>query len=139
MWSNLMFQAHPTCFCYRLSTRQNCSCGTCSGLVTWRKRCTTDALSGTRHVVLPPMPPLIVIAVVWLNGGVNPMTPVSYMTRASVQNLAHFPQLSLPALSYPPIIPSPCALGQQVITSCMPCVCSLLFSIVSCPYSPDCG
>src|SRR5216683_4305398 len=98
--------------------RQNCFRGTCSGPVTWWMRCTTDALSRTRHVVLPPMPPLIVIAVVQLIGSANPMTLVSYTTRASVPVLDRFPQLNLPAPSYRPIIPSPCALGQQVITPC---------------------
>ncbi len=88
-------------FCYCLSMRLNCFCGTCSGLETWQTRCTTGALSVTRHVILSPMPPLIVIVVARLNGGVNPMMPVSYMTRASAPALVPFPQLSphVPSLS----------------------------------------
>ncbi len=78
------------------------------------------------------MPPLIVIVVVWLNGGVNPMMPVSYMTHVSVPVPDRFPQLNLPTLSYRPIIPNPCALGQQVITSYMcPIVLPRLVSIQS--------
>ena len=63
--------------CYCLSKRLNCSHGTYSGLMTWQKRCTAGALSGTRHVVLSPPLLLIMIAVVLLNGGVNPMTCVT--------------------------------------------------------------
>ena len=49
-----------------------------------------------------------------LIGGVSPMTPASYMTRASAPAPVPFPQLSPHVPSYPPIIPNPCALGQQV-------------------------
>jgi len=55
-----------------------------------------------------------VIVVVTLSGGVNPTMPVSYMTHASALALVPFPQLSPPIRSYLPILPSPCALGQQV-------------------------
>ena len=44
------------------------------------------------------------------------MGPALSMTRASVPVPVPFPQLSPHARSYRPIIPSPCALGQQVIT-----------------------
>ncbi len=37
------------------------------------------------------------------------------MTHVSALALVPFPQLSLHVRSYHPIIPSPCALGQQVI------------------------
>src|SRR5229473_5527260 len=94
--------------------RPNCFHGTCSGLGTWRARCTEDASSGTRHVVLTPSLSLIAHVTAQLIGGVNPMTPVSYMTRASVPVLVPFPQLSPHVPSYRPITPNPCALGQQV-------------------------
>src|SRR6266851_2105391 len=119
--------------CYRLSKWPNCFRGTCSGLGTWRPRCTEDASSGTRHIV--PLPPLSLItrAIVLLNGGANPMTPALSMTHASVPVPVPFPQLSLPVHSYPPITPSPCALGQQVITLLL----QLLFSLALCTYRPD--
>ncbi len=103
--------------CYHPSKQPNCSCGTCSGLVTWRTRCTADALSGTRHVV--PTLPLLLIAhvTVLLNGGASPMMPALSMTHASVLAPVPFPQLSPHIHSYQPITPSPCALGQQVIVS----------------------
>src|SRR5216683_3502772 len=109
----------------------NCSYGTCSGLVTWRTRCTTDALSGTRHVVSTLPLPLIASVVVLLNGGVSPMTPALSMTHASVPVPVPFPQLSPHVSSYRPIIPSPCALGQQVTVVLsrlivLPCLMSLL-------------
>src|SRR5216683_3440301 len=94
--------------------RPNCFRGTCSGLGTWRAKCTEDASSGTRRVVLTPSLSLIAPVTVRLSGGVNPMTPVSYMTRASVPVLVPFPQLSPHVPSYCPITPNPCALGQQV-------------------------
>src|SRR5216683_6681216 len=94
--------------------RPNCFRGTCSGLGTWRARCTEDTSSGTRRVVLTPSLSLITPVTVRLSGGVNPMTPVSYMTHASVPVPVPFPQLSPHALSYRPITPNPCALGQQV-------------------------
>jgi len=110
--------SHHDCHCP--SKRPNCSCGTCSGLVTWRTRCTADALSRTRHVV--PTLPLLLIAhvTVLLNGGASPMTPALSMTHASVQVLVPFPQLSPHVHSYRSITPNPCALGQQVtvILSC---------------------
>src|SRR6266853_4636143 len=92
----------------------NCFRGTCSGLGTWRTRCTEDASSGTRRIVLTPPLPLIALVTVPLIGGVSPMTPVSYTTRASVRVPVPFPQLSPHVLSYRPIVPNPCALGQQV-------------------------
>src|SRR6266851_2357829 len=100
--------------CYRLSKRPNCFHGTCSGLGTWRPRCTEDASSGTRRVVLTPSLSLIALVTVLLIGGVNPMTPASYMTHASVRVLVPVPQLSPHVPSYRPIIPNPCTLGQQV-------------------------
>src|SRR6266851_316272 len=111
----------------------NCSHDTCSGLVTWQMRCTTDALSGTRHVV-PTLPLLLIVSVVvLLNGGVSPMTPALSMTHASVPVLVPFPQLSPYVRSYRPIIPSPCALGQQVIVL----LSRLLSCRALCPYRPD--
>src|SRR6266851_10307652 len=101
--------------CYCLSKRPNCFSGTCSGLGTWRPRCTEDASSGMRHVVPLPLLSLIAHVIVLLNGGASPMAPALSTTRASVPVPVLFPQLSLPAPSYRPIIPSPCALGQQVI------------------------
>src|SRR5216683_2384445 len=101
--------------CYHLSKRLNCSCGTCSGLVTWQARCTTDALSRTRHII-PILPlPLITSAVVLLNSGASPMTPALSMTHASILVPVPFPQLSPHVCSYHPITPSPCTLGQQMI------------------------
>src|SRR6266851_3012132 len=68
-----------------------------------------------RHVV-PILPlPLIMSAVVLLNGSASPMTPALSMTHASVPVLVPFPQLSPHVCSYCPITPSPCTLGQQVI------------------------
>src|SRR6266853_503194 len=101
--------------CYRLSKRPNCSRGTCSGLGTWRPRCTEDTLSGTRHVILTPSLSPITLVTVLLSGGVSPMTPASYTTRASAPAPFPFPQLSPHVPSYCPITPNPCALGQQVI------------------------
>src|SRR5216683_2309747 len=100
--------------CYRLSKRPNCFRGTCSGLGTWRPRCTRGALSGTRHVVLTPFLSLIAHVTVLMSGVASPMGPVSYTTRASVRAPVPFPQLSPHVRSYPPIVPNPCALGQQV-------------------------
>ena len=57
---------------------------------------------------------LIALVTVPLIGGVSPMTPVSYTTRASVWVPVPFPQLSPHIPSYRPITPNPCALGQQV-------------------------
>src|SRR6266853_963527 len=101
-------------WCYCLSKWPNCFRGTCSGLGTWWPRCTEDASSGTRRVVLTPSLSLIALVTVLLIGGVNPMTPVSYTTRASVRVPVPFPQLSPHVPSYCPITPNPCALGQQV-------------------------
>ena len=119
--------------CYRLSKRLNCFRGTCSGLETWWMRCTTGALSGMRHIVSNLPLPLIASVVVLLNGGVNPMTHALSMTPVSVPVPVPFPQLSPHVCSYRPIIPSPCALGQQVITllSCLLSCCALY------PYHPD--
>ncbi len=97
--------------CHRLSKQPNCFRGTCSGLVTWWTRCTADASSGMRHIVLTPPLLLIVIAVVLLNGGVSPMMPALSMTHAFVLVLVPFPQLSPHIRSYCPIIPNPCTLG----------------------------
>src|SRR6266851_2388676 len=92
----------------------NYSRGTCSGLETWRTRCTTDAESGTRHVI-PNLPFLLIALVtVLLTGGASPMTLALSMTHASVPVPAPFPQLSPHICSYHPITPNPCALGQQV-------------------------
>src|SRR5216683_6489093 len=102
--------------CYHLSKRPNCFRGTCSGLGTWRPRCTRGASSGTRHVVPLPSPPLIALVTVPLNGGASPMMPALSMTPASALAPVPFPQLSPHVPSYRPITPSPCALGQQVIT-----------------------
>ncbi len=55
------------------------------------------------------------IVVVLLNGSVNPMTRALSMTHAFVPAPVPFPQLSPHVRSYCPIIPSPYALGQQVI------------------------
>ena len=109
--------------------RLNCSRGTCSGPVTWQLRCTTDALSRTRHVV--PLSLLCLMTAPMMQiGGVNCTMPALSMTRASALALVPFPQLSLPVCSYRPIIPSPCTLGQQVITSYL----ILLFCNASCLY-----
>src|SRR5216683_3948792 len=101
--------------CYHLSKRPNCFCGTCSGLGTWRPRCTRGASSGTRHVVPLPSPPLIALVTVPLSGAANPMTPALSMTHASAPAPVPFPQLSPHVPSYHPITPSPSVLGQQVI------------------------
>ncbi len=70
------------------------------------------------------------IAPVTQNSSVNCITPVLSMTPASVLAPVPFPQLSPLIRCYHPIIPSPCALGQQVIAYCS----VLLFYHVSCPY-----
>src|SRR6267154_2648630 len=98
--------------CYCLSKQPNCFRGTCSGLGTWRPRCTEDASSGTRHVVPVPFLPLIAHVTVLLIGGASPMTPALSTTHAFVPVLVPFPQLSPRAPSYHPITPNPCALGQ---------------------------
>ena len=64
--------------------------------------------------MLTPSLSLIALVTVPLIGGVSPMTPVSYTTRASVRVPVPFPQLSPHVPSYHPITPNPCALGQQV-------------------------
>ena len=104
----------PLVWCYCLSKWHNCSHGICSGLVIWQPRCTEDASSRMRHVVLFPLL-CLVIASVTPNGGVSHITLVLSMTHASVPAPVPFPQLSPHVRSYRPIIPSPCALGQQVI------------------------
>src|SRR5712671_3242182 len=79
-------------------------------------RCTAGALLGTRHAI-PTLPLLLITSVtVLLNGGASPMMPALSMTHAFVPVLVPFPQLSPHIRSYHPIIPSPCTLGQQVIT-----------------------
>src|SRR6266853_2051153 len=83
-------------------------------LGTWRPRCTRGALSGTRHVVPSPFPPLIAHVTAPPSGAASPMGPVSYTTHVSAPVSVHFPQLSPRVCSYPPITPNPCALGQQV-------------------------
>src|SRR6266851_368483 len=88
-------RTHTHVYCYRPSKRPNCSRGTCSGLGTWRPRCTKDTLSGMRHVVPFPFPSLIAHVTAPLSGAASPMGPVSYMTRASVRVPVPFPQLSL--------------------------------------------
>src|SRR6266851_1667734 len=100
--------------CYRLSKWPNCFCGTCSGLRTWRPRCTEDTSSGTRHVVLSPPLSLIAPVTVLLIGGASPTTPALSTSPASVRVPVPFPQLSPHVPSYRPITPNPCALGQQV-------------------------
>ncbi len=64
--------------------------------------------------MLTPSLSLIAHVTAQLTGGVNPMTLVSYTTRASAPVPVPFPQLSPHILRYHPIIPNPCALGQQV-------------------------
>ncbi len=54
-------------------------------------------------------------ALVMLSGGVSPTTCALSMTYASVLAPVPFPQLSPLVHHYHPIIPSPCALGKQVI------------------------
>ncbi len=80
--------------CYRPSMRPNCSRGTCSGLGTWRPRCTQGALSGTRHIVLTPSLSLIAHVTVLMSGVASPTGHASYTTRASVRVPVPFPQLS---------------------------------------------
>src|SRR6266851_2784429 len=77
--------------------RPNCSRGTCSGLGTWRPRCTQGALSGTRHIVLTPSLSLIAHVTVLMSGVASPTGHASYTTRASVRVPVPFPQLSLHA------------------------------------------
>ncbi len=101
-------------YCYRLSKRPNCFRGTCSGLGTWRPRCTRGALSGTRHVVPLPSPLLIAHVTAPPSGAASPMGPALSMTHASAPVPVPFPQLSPRVRSYRPITPNPCALGQQV-------------------------
>ncbi len=100
--------------CYCLSKRPNCFHGTCSGLGTWRPRCTRGASSGTRHIVLPLSLSLIARVTVLLIGAASPMMPASSTSRASTPVPVPFPQLSPHVPSYHPITPNPCALGQQV-------------------------
>jgi len=61
------------------------------------------------------------------------MTPALSMTHASAPAPVPFPQLSPHVPSYPPITPSPCALGQQVIA----CYLVLLSCRASCTTYPD--
>src|SRR5216683_7625315 len=96
--------------------RPNCFHGTCSGLGTWQPRCTSGASSGTRRVVLTPSLSLTAHVIALPSGAASHMMPASYTTRASAPVPVPFPQLSPHVPSYRPIIPSPCALGQQVIT-----------------------
>src|SRR5216683_7028816 len=105
---------HENLPCYHLSKWHNCSHGICSGLMIWQPRCTEDTLSRMRHIILFPLP-CLVIASVTLNSSVSCITPVLSMTHASVLALVPFPQLSPLVCRYCPILPSPCALGQQVI------------------------
>src|SRR5216683_4841907 len=100
--------------CYCLSKRPNCFHGTCSGLGTWRPRCTKGATSGTRRVVPLPFLSLIALVTASASGAASPMTPALYMTRASAPAPVPSPQLSPHVPSYHPIIPNPCTLGQQV-------------------------
>src|SRR6266851_5120270 len=102
------------CRCYRLSTRLNCFRGTCSGLGTWRPRCTCGALSGTGRAVLTSPRYLTAHVIAPLSGAANHMGLVSYTTRASARAPVPSPQLSPHVPSYHPITPNPCALGQQV-------------------------
>ncbi|SRR6266851_2927156 len=48
---DIVFAIATVVCCYHLSKRPNCFRGTCSGLGTWRPRCTRGALTGTRHVI----------------------------------------------------------------------------------------
>ena len=80
--------------------------------------------------MLTPFLSLIAHVTAQLIGGVNPMMPVSYMTRASVPVPVPFPQLSPHVPSYRPITPNPCALGQQVTVV-------LLSPLASCTSTPD--
>ena len=100
--------------CYCLSKQPNCFRGTCSGLGTWRPRCTGAASLGTRHVILTPFLSLLTHVTVLLIGGASPMGPASSTSPASVPVPVPFPQLSPHVPSYRPITPNPCALGQQV-------------------------
>src|SRR6266851_3232913 len=100
--------------CYCLSKRPNCFCGTCSGLGTWRPRCTRGASSGMRHVIPSPSLSLTVLVIAPLSGAASPMTPALSMTHASVPVPVPSPQLSPHVPSYRPITPNPCTLGQQV-------------------------
>src|SRR5712671_2633295 len=106
--------------CYRPSKQLNCFRGTCSGLGTWRPRCTRGALLRTRHVVPLPFLSLIALVTVSLSGAASPMTPALSTTHASAPVLVPFPQLSPHVPSYRPITPNPCTLGQQVtiVLSC---------------------
>src|SRR5712671_4651517 len=94
--------------------RPNCFRGTCSGLGTWRPRCTSGVSSGTRRVVLTPSLSLIAHVIAPLRGAANHMGLAFSMTHASAPAPVPFPQLSPRVLSYRPITPNPCALGQQV-------------------------
>src|SRR6266851_6660599 len=80
--------------CYRLSKWPNCFRGTCSGLGTWRPRCTSGALSGTRRVVLTVPLSLTAHVIAPLSGAANHMGPFSSMTHASAPAPVPFPQLS---------------------------------------------
>src|SRR6266851_8336431 len=79
----------------------------------WWPRCTADALSGTRHIILTPLP-LLAIVIAPSSGGVNHITPVLSMTLVSVQIPVPFPHVNPHVPSYCPITPNPCTLGQQV-------------------------
>jgi len=98
----------------------------------WQLRCTADALSRTRHIVLITLPYLVSVSVTQ-NGGVNCITPVLSMTPVSVLAPVPFPQLSPHVCSYRPITPSPCALGQRVIAYHL----ILLSYPTLCPYHSD--
>ncbi len=101
--------------CYHLSKWPNCFPDTCGGLTSWPPRCTTDASSRTRPIIIYPSPYLM-IALVTQSGGVSPTTPALSITYASAPVQVPFPQLSPPVHHYHPTPPSPCTLGQQVTT-----------------------
>src|SRR6266851_1351453 len=115
--------------CYRLSMWQNYSRGICSGLETWRTRCTTDTSSGMRHIVLNPPLLLIALVTVLLNGGASYITPALSMTHASVPVPVPFPQLSLHVCSYRPIPSQSLCFGSAGDRV-------LLSYHASCPYHP---
>src|SRR6266851_6711767 len=83
--------------------------------MSWLPRCTKDASSRMRHILLFPLPHSAIVPVT-LNGVVSPTTPALSMTCASVPALVVSPQLSLPIHPYHSPSPSPCTLGQQVTT-----------------------
>src|SRR5712671_5146923 len=95
--------------CYHLSKGTNCSPGICDGLMSWQPRCTTNASSGTRHVVMY-LSLRLVTAPVTQSGSVSLTMHALSMTHVSALVPVASPQLSPLVCCYLPTLSSPCTL-----------------------------